>query len=87
MEMAPELQVRDKNQISALPLGSRVVVDPWSDRLKLLKAQPVALASAKEKMPFQVTPFVVYLTREGSSSGVAAPAANGSGADHAPPSK
>jgi hypothetical protein len=64
MEMAPELEVRDKNQVSALPLGSRVVVDPWSDKLKLLKAQPVALTSAREKMPFQVTPFMVYLTRE-----------------------
>jgi hypothetical protein len=69
MDMAPELQMRDKNQVAALPLGSRIVVDPWSDKLKLLKAQPVALASAKEKMPFQVTPFMVYLTRENPPQG------------------
>src|SRR6185437_6373610 len=71
MEMAPELEIRDKNQISALPLGSRVIVDPWSDRLRLLKAQTTALTSAKEKMPFQVTPFRLYLVRE--SGATAAP--------------
>ncbi len=67
MDMAPQLEIRDKNQISALPLGSRVIVDPWSDKLRLLKAQPSMLASAKEKMPFQVTPFRIYLTRETSA--------------------
>ncbi|MBV9670197.1 MAG: M48 family metalloprotease [Acidobacteriales bacterium] len=65
MEVAPELQVRNKDQISALPLGSRITVNPWSDQLRLLKTQTMALSSAKEKMPFQVTPFMVYLTREG----------------------
>ncbi|MBV8569997.1 MAG: hypothetical protein JO319_05245 [Acidobacteriaceae bacterium] len=68
MEMAPELQVRNVNQISALPLGSRIKVNPWSDQLSLLKAQNVALVSAKEKMPFQITPFIIYLTRDSDSS-------------------
>ena len=71
MEQAPELQLRDKNQISALPLGSRVIVDPWSDHLRLLKAQTSALVSPKEKLPFQVTPFTVYLTREPGKASVA----------------
>ncbi len=79
MDLAPQLEVRDKNQISALPLGSRVVVDPWSDQLRLLKNQNFSLASAKEKLPFQVTPFMVFLTRENpnastdAGSGQAAP--------------
>ncbi len=68
MDVAPELEIRDKNQISALPLGSRVIVDPWSDRLRLLKAQTTSLTSAKEKMPFQVTPFRLYLVREGATT-------------------
>ena len=89
MDTAPELQLRDKNQISALPLGSRILVDPWSDKLRLLKAQTSALASPKEKMPFQVTPFRVYLTREnpGTSTGGAPAAAvpvNGPTADRTP---
>jgi hypothetical protein len=31
--------------------------------VELLKAKPVALLSAREKMPFEVTPFFPYLTR------------------------
>ena len=31
--------------------------------MELAKAKPVALASAHEKMPFEVTPFFPYLTR------------------------
>ncbi len=29
----------------------------------MAKAKPVALTSAKEKMPFEITPFFPYLTR------------------------
>jgi hypothetical protein len=60
---APQLD-RDKiDQISALPLGARVKLDPWNDRVELLKAKPLPLLSAREKMPFEVTPFMPYLTR------------------------
>jgi hypothetical protein len=77
MDAAPELKIRDKNQISALPLGSRIKMDPWSDQLRLIKAQSVTLANANEKMPFQVTPFVLHLTREDwSSTAPAQPVAN-----------
>ena len=31
--------------------------------MELLKAKPVALLSAREKMPFEVTPFMPFLTR------------------------
>jgi len=33
----------------------------------MAKAKPVALASAKEKMPFAITPFFPYLTRFSTS--------------------
>jgi len=70
---APQLQPDKIDQISALPIGARVKLDPWSDRVELLKAKPVPLLSAREKMPFEVTPFMPYLTRyEKPSSGVAA---------------
>ncbi len=46
-----------------MPLGSRVKVNPWDDRVELLKAKPVSLSSAREKMPFEVTPFLLFLTR------------------------
>ena len=51
------------DQISALPLGSRIVLDPWSDRIEILKAAPVRLVSKAEKIPFEVTPFYPYLKR------------------------
>jgi len=51
------------NQISALPIGSRIVVDPWSDRIDLLKSRPVLLLSKTEKIPFEVTPFYPHLRR------------------------
>jgi len=54
---------KDPNQIVALPLGGRVKLDPWDDTLDLLKAKPVGSITEREKMPFEITPFVLYLTR------------------------
>ncbi len=60
---APELQPQRTDQIAALPLGGRIKLDPWTDQVEMAKAKPVALISAKEKMPFEITPFFPYLTR------------------------
>jgi hypothetical protein len=60
---APALEPGKLEQIAALPLGSRVKLNPWTNQLALVKTRPVALLSAREKMPFEVTPFVLYLTR------------------------
>jgi hypothetical protein len=59
----PALQPDKVDQIAALPIGARVKLDPWTDRLELVKAKPVQLLSAREKMPFELTPFMPYLTR------------------------
>ena len=56
------------NATVALPLGGRIKVEPWDDRLLLLKAQPEAAIAEYEKMPFEVAPFLVYLTRQGGNS-------------------
>jgi hypothetical protein len=70
---APQLEPKRTDQIAALPLGGRIKLDPWSDQVELAKAKPVALLSAKEKMPFEITPFFPYLTRlNGHSSEKAA---------------
>jgi len=63
IQTAPELEVTKTEQIAALPLGGRMRVDPWSNKLELVKTKPVALLSAREKMPFEVTPIFLYLTR------------------------
>jgi hypothetical protein len=60
---APALKTRDVSQLPALPLGSRIHMDPFNDRLDLNKGKPVPLLSAREKMSFEVTPMFPYLTR------------------------
>lgn len=60
---APALEPEKLDQIAALPLGSRVKLNPWTNQLALVKTRPLALLSPREKMPFEVTPFVLYLTR------------------------
>lgn len=59
----PSLQPERLDQVGALPLGSRIVVNPWSSRIELLKSKPVQLESTAEKLPFEVTPFFPYLRR------------------------
>ena len=54
--------------IVALPLGGRVKLNPWDDSLALLKAQAVGNVTGREKMPFEVTPFMIYLTRVGAEN-------------------
>jgi len=51
------------NAIVALPLGGRVKVDPWNDQLRMLKSKPVGTVAEGENTPFQITPFMFYLTR------------------------
>jgi hypothetical protein len=56
----------------ALPLGGRIKVEPWNDQLTLLKPQAEGGAVAEyEKMPFEVAPFLVYLTRQNAVSKLA----------------
>jgi hypothetical protein len=51
--------------IAALPIGGRVKLDPWNDHLELIKSKPIGTIAEREKMPFEVTPFMPYLTRYG----------------------
>ena len=60
---APALQITDVNQIAALPLGSRIKLDPWDDHVELQKSKPVPLQSARDKMAFEVTPMFPHLAR------------------------
>jgi hypothetical protein len=49
--------------LAALPIGGRVKLDPWSDKLEMIKSKPIGTVAEREKMPFEVTPFMPYLTR------------------------
>jgi hypothetical protein len=59
---------QNPQQIAALPIGGRVKLDPWVDRLELLKSKPVGAIAEREKMPFEITPFMPYLTRFGTDT-------------------
>jgi hypothetical protein len=66
MMSAPNLEESKLDQIAALPLGGRIKLDPWQDRVEMVKAAPVAITSVRDKMPFEVTPFYPRLTRLGT---------------------
>ena len=82
MTSAPALDPNKLDQIAALPLGGRVKLNPWNDQVELTKTAPVAITSARDKMPFEVTPFFPRLNRLTSG----APAAPATTATNAAPS-
>ena len=63
LQSAPTLQITDINQIAALPLGSRIKLDPWDDHVELQKSKPAPLQSVRDKMAFEVTPMIPHLAR------------------------
>jgi hypothetical protein len=72
MQSAPQLEMRKLDQIAALPLGGRVRVDAWTGRIDLAKSKAIPLQFAREKMPFEVTPVFLHLTRQTSTATAAA---------------
>jgi hypothetical protein len=77
---APALDWNKLDQIAALPLGGRVKLNPWDNKVEMVKAQPVAITSARDKMPFEVTPFFPRLARYNTNAptGTSAPATTAS---------
>lgn len=66
---APPLEENKIEQIAALPLGSRIKLDVWTNQISLIKTGAIAFLSSREKMPFEVTPVAIYLTRSAVKSG------------------
>ena len=80
----PALDNNKLDQIAALPLGGRVKINPWDDKAEMVKTAPVAITSARDKMPFEVTPFYPRLARFGAGASNIAPttaASNGTPAN------
>jgi hypothetical protein len=76
---APKLDVGNLDQVAALPLGSHLKVDAWDDKVLQLNAKPAGLLTARDKMPFEVTPILFRLTRYADPALAAAPATTGAG--------
>jgi hypothetical protein len=71
--LGPAIDNNKLDQIAALPMGGRVKINPWDDKAEMIKTPPVAITSARDKMPFEVTPFFPRLARYGNTN-PAAPA-------------
>jgi len=77
----PALDNNKLDQVAALPLGGRIKINAWDDKAEMVKTAPVAITSARDKMPFEVTPFYPRLARWGAS---ATPAASPNTASNSP---
>jgi hypothetical protein len=61
-------EVAAVGHIVALPLGGRIKMNPWDDSLELLKSTTVGTIANRDKMSFEITPFMIYLTRVDSQN-------------------
>jgi hypothetical protein len=66
-DTAPKLEPQKVSQVTALPMGGRIKVDPFDNRIEISKAKPVPLLTAREKMPLEVTPLFPHLARLNSA--------------------
>jgi hypothetical protein len=66
MNSAPALDPNKLDQIAALPLGERVKLNAWDDRVELIRTMPLGITSVCHKMPLEVTPFFPRLNRSGA---------------------
>jgi len=66
MQKAPALMPDNLDQIAALQLGARLVVDPWSGKLAIDRTPAVPLTSVREKVPFAVTPLMPVIRYAGA---------------------
>jgi len=72
MSKAPKLNIEDLKQEAAMPLGSLLRIDPWSDQVIQLHYAVETPLNGRDKMPFEVTP--IYYKLAYYKEPVAAPA-------------
>lgn len=92
VQKSPKIDMNNLSQIAALPLGSHLKVDAWDDRVLQLNVRPVALLNAADKLPFELTPVFLRLTRHtetpaaapNATQGAQGPAASGAGTGQNP---
>jgi len=63
MQGAPKLDMKNLTQVAALPLNSRLKIDPWDDKVFALNFRPAPLLNAQDKMPLEITPIYFRLQR------------------------
>jgi hypothetical protein len=50
-----------EQSISALPMGSRIALNPWTSYVDLQKSKPRALVSSQKRQPLLITPSIPHL--------------------------
>ena len=63
LQLAPPLAAANLQQLGALPMGSRIKINSWNDTVTLIETHQMAPISPREKIPFEVTPIDLHLTR------------------------
>jgi hypothetical protein len=61
--LSPAINNNDLHQITALPLNSQIKVNSWDDTVQQLAVKPAVFRSASDKLPFELTPVFIRLTR------------------------
>lgn len=83
---APKLDMDNLQQVAALPLNSRLKIDPWDDKVFMLNSRPPVLLNARDKMPLELTPVFFRLQRYSDAAPGGAAPANATPAASVPPS-
>jgi Peptidase family M48 len=64
-----DAMAKEEGQTPEMPLGSRVLLDPWADQLEIMRDRPMASASKRGRQPFQISPFLPYLVQSSAAGG------------------
>jgi hypothetical protein len=72
VDLSPPLDPHRVDQIAALPLGSRVRLDPWNNQVEMIRTKPPVITSPREKRPLGLTPFFPSLTRAATTDSLRA---------------
>ncbi len=59
----PELKTARGEQVAALPLGSRLVLDPWTNQVRMFEGKPSGPKEGAEEAHFGISPMMAHLTR------------------------
>ncbi|TCK75287.1 hypothetical protein [Acidipila rosea] len=62
-KQSPKLDMANLGQIAALPLGSHLKNDPWTDKVIQLNLRGVSILNPSDKLPFEITPIYFRLQR------------------------
>jgi peptidase M48-like protein len=58
-----ELETQRGDQAAALPLGSRIRLNPWNNRVELIESEVPSTVLVGERIPLGITPFFPSLSR------------------------